>query len=347
MTDVQRPRRNVPNRQPQAVRAPVPLAVASSILAPAAMLRWANDLLVGGPFTDCRLWRRGMNDTYRLQAGARWSLVRVYRAGWRSDADIGYELDLLRWLARAGIAVAEPLTARDGQAVHHVAAPEGVRQAVHFAFAPGAVPPFDAPTAARLGAALAALHQATAGFHSAHQRVRLDLETLLWGPLRTATQALGHRPADSAWLTELATTLAQRLATVGSALAWGPLHGDVYPGNVHGAPDGALTWFDFDLCGEGWYAYDLAAFRMNVRAGRWADADVWPAFLGAYEERRALQPVERAALPFLGAVRDLWHLGHFLGTVRAGGEAWWLDEAYLDRRLHAMRAWVTSELAVS
>ena len=148
----QRPRRTVPSRPQPVARAPVPLPVAASILAPAALLGWANDRLAGGPFTDCRLWRRGMNDTYRLQAGARRSLVRVYRAGRRSDADIGYELDLLRWLARAGIAVAQPLTARDGETVHHIAAPEGVRPAVHFAYASGRVPPFDAATATRLGA---------------------------------------------------------------------------------------------------------------------------------------------------------------------------------------------------
>jgi Ser/Thr protein kinase RdoA (MazF antagonist) len=339
------PRRDVSGRPPQTVHAVVPLPVASSVFAPAAVRDWATDRLGGGPFTDCRLWRRGMNDTYLLQAGPHRSLLRVYRAGWRSDADIGYELDLLRWLARTGIAVSLPLTARDGQTVQHVAAPEGVRPAVHFAYAPGTVPPFDAPTATRLGTALADLHQATTGFHSTSPRSRLDSATLLWQPLATATRALRHRPADGAWLTEWATSVAQRLVTVAPQLPVGPLHGDVYSGNVHGTAEGTLTWFDFDLCGEGWYAYDLAAFWMNLRVGGWSDAEMWPAFLAAYEARRGLRPVERAALPLLGAVRDLWHLGHMLGTVVAGGEAWRLDEAYLDRRLRAMRAWAATELA--
>jgi hypothetical protein len=39
-----------------------------------------------------------MNDTYRRRVrDGHWC---GYRTGWRSDADIGYELDLLRWLAR-------------------------------------------------------------------------------------------------------------------------------------------------------------------------------------------------------------------------------------------------------
>jgi hypothetical protein len=54
--------------------------------------------------------------------------------------------------------------------------------------------------------------------------------------------------------------------------------------------------------------------------------------------------VELTALPLLVAVRDIWHLGHFLGSALAGREWWWLDAAYLDRRLQAMRAWAASEL---
>jgi Ser/Thr protein kinase RdoA (MazF antagonist) len=318
-------------------RAPVQLPVASSLFAPAALLRWASARLTGGPFTDCRLWRSGMNDTYLLHAGEQRSLLRVYRAGWRSDDDVGYELDLLRWLARAGIPVALPLSARDGATIHHFVAPEGVRPAVHFAFAPGTIPPLTGDTARRLGTALADLHRATAGFRSPFPRFRLNLETLLWRPLATATEALSDRPADRAFLTDLAADLARQLDAVAPELESGPLHGDVYQGNVHGTPDGALTWFDFDLCGEGWYAYDLAVFRMNVRVGE--RIAVWPDFLGAYEERRTLPRVDREALPLLVAVRDVWHLGHFLANMRSGRETWWLDGAYLDRRLQAMREW--------
>lgn len=316
--------------------------VASSVLAPGALLAWANARLAGGPFDDCRLWRSGMNDTYLLHAGEQRSVLRVYRAGWRTDADIGYELDLLRWLAGAGVAAAQPIPARDGQAVHRFAAPEGLRPTVHFAFAPGTIPPLDAGSARRLGAALADLHLAGAGFRSSHDRFRLNLETLLWRPLATATESLVRRPADCAFLTGLAAGLSQRIDALAAPLETGPLHGDVYHGNVHITPEGALTWFDFDLCGEGWRAYDLAVFRMNVRVGNLPA--VWPDFLHAYEERRALSAAERAAVPLLVAVRDIWHLGHFLGSAAAGREWWWLDDAYLDRRLQAMRAWAASEL---
>lgn len=324
-------------------RAPVRLPLASSLFAPAALCRWANEQLTGGPFSDCRLWRSGMNDTYLLHAGRERSLLRVYRAGWRSDGDIGYELDLLRWLARAGIPVAQPLPDREGALAHTFAAPEGPRPAVHFAFAPGVVPPLDVTLATQLGAALADLHRAGEGFRTSFQRFRLSLENLLWRPLATLNQALGHRPADCAFLSDLAASLARQLEPLAPRLASGPLHGDAYQGNVHRTPDGALTWFDFDLCGDGWYAYDLAVFRMNLRVSK--QPDVWPAFLEAYTRRRTLRPVELEALPPLVAVRDIWHLGYFLGTVRAGREAWWLDEAYLDRRLQAMRAWAAGELA--
>jgi hypothetical protein len=67
----------------------VALPVASSVLAPGAVLGWANELLGGGPFTGCRMLRRGMNDTYLLEAPGERSVLRLYRAGWRTDDDIG------------------------------------------------------------------------------------------------------------------------------------------------------------------------------------------------------------------------------------------------------------------
>lgn len=320
------------------------LAVASSVLAPAALRDWANAHLAEGPFTSCRLFRSGMNDTYLLQGRTQASILRVYRHGWRSVEAIGYELDLLRWLAAAGVSVAHPIAGRDGCDVHLLLAPEGARPVVHFRYAPGSVPPGDHRHAARLGAALADLHGACDGFRSSHQRFRLDLETLLWRPLAVVTQALAHRPADTAWLGKLAAQLGERVATLAPGLDSGPIHGDVYPGNAHITADGRLTWFDFDLCGEGWRAYDLAVFRMNVRLSTWPD--LWTAFLEAYRARRPLAAPDLAAIPALVAVRDVWHLGFHLGNVIAGRECWWLDEAYLDRRLQAMRTWASGELGL-
>jgi Ser/Thr protein kinase RdoA (MazF antagonist) len=163
--------------------------------------------------------------------------------------------------------------------------------------------------------------------------------------LATVTQTLVHRPADCAFLTVMATELSQRIDAVTPQLETGAIHGDVYHGNVHLTPEGALTWFDFDLCGEGWRAYDLAVFRMNLRVGNLPD--VWPVFLQAYTERHGLPAADLGAIPLLVAIRDIWHFGHFLGNAVAGREWWWLDEAYLDRRLQAMRAWAASELGLS
>ena len=40
----------------------------------------------------------------------------------------------------------------------------------------------------------------------------------------------------------------------------GLCHGEIYTGNIHRNELEALTIFDFDFCGYGWRAYDVASF---------------------------------------------------------------------------------------
>jgi Ser/Thr protein kinase RdoA (MazF antagonist) len=64
-------------------------------------------------------------------------VLKVYRSGWRSADEIGWEVDLLTHLAAVSVAVAAPLFRRDGEYIGTVHAPEGVRCYVLFEYAEG------------------------------------------------------------------------------------------------------------------------------------------------------------------------------------------------------------------
>jgi Ser/Thr protein kinase RdoA (MazF antagonist) len=63
-----------------------------------------------------------------------------------------------------------------------------------------------------------------------------------------------------------AAALGRRVkATLPAGLQWGACHGDLFRGNRHATEDGTLTLFDFDECGMGYRAYDLAVYLWTMR----------------------------------------------------------------------------------
>src|SRR5215467_1422020 len=119
------------------------------------------------------------------------------------------------------------------------------------------------------------------------------------------------RPKDRDHLLRIAATLRERL----SRLAMEPLdtgfcHGDVHDGNAFITEEQSITFFDFDCCGRGWRAYDLAVFRWSLEALGLTPAAIgalWEAFLTGYREVRVVGQSDLAALPYFMIVRQVWY----------------------------------------
>jgi Ser/Thr protein kinase RdoA (MazF antagonist) len=90
------------------------------------------------------------------------------------------------------------------------------------------------------------------------------------------------------------------------------------------AADGTFLLFDFDHCGFGWRAYDLAPFYQNSAAPD-EERRKWAAFLSGYEEVRKLSTSERDSLPVFKACRALWDVGDWLRAAGWTGDSWALD----------------------
>lgn len=258
-----------------------------------------------GPPTACRLHMSGVNDIYTVQTESRKYILKVYRAGWRSRSEVLYELDLLFHLHRAGVAVALPVPRQDGELSYPLPALEGVRQAVLFHHAPGRQPtwPFyeDEAESRLMGRTLATIHNAGADFVSPHARFQHDETTLLHQPLAAAHPFLMHREADWEYLLGLTERIRKRLAGLTSrGLSWGVCHGDFHCGNAFITDDETVTVFDFDVCGAGWLAFDLARWKANTEG---KPGISWQAFLSGYEERRTLSEADKEAVPLFLMLR--------------------------------------------
>ena len=282
-----------------------------------------------------------------LTAGGEYFL-KVYRAGWRSRAEVLFELDVMAHLARRGVAVARPLATRAGVVVHELLAPEGARQAVLYSRVPGR--PFswpfyrDAAESSLLGGALAAIHNATDDFVSAHRQPHLNLDLLLEQPLGMIRPFLADRPEDWAYLLALAARLRTYLAHPDAhALDWSLCHGDFHSGNAFIADGCSVAVFDFDACGLGWRAGDLARVRRPMAEH---DEAIWAAFLGGYTDRRPLHRPELAAIPVFVALGVYQAMGLKLGGVaRNWWDSYWVDHGYVDAEIVFLKTWDAAHLA--
>ena len=211
-------------------------------------------------------------------------------------ADLPYFLGLMQHLAKHGLTCPLPVARRDAALAGELAG----RPAAIVTFLPGVWPRrIRNEHCAGVGAALAELHEAGAGFALTRANA---LGPAGWGPLleRCLPRADTVREGLA---TELETALATILADWPSGLPLGHIHADLFPDNVFFLNDRVSGLIDFYFACTDLYAYDLAVClnawcfeadgSFNVTKGR--------LMIGAYEARRPLSAAEAEALPVLCA----------------------------------------------
>ena len=241
-----------------------------------------------------------------------------------------------------------PVPRKDGSLIHPVIAPEGIRYVALFTHAPGKEPRYEADEekeAYQYGKAVAKIHTATEKFQSPYQRFAIDLTHLLDRPLTSIQPLLTHRPADWQYVQTLAERLRNRLVGLPlETLEQGFCHGDFHGGNAHLAQDDTVTFFDFDCCGWGWRAYDIAVFRWEARLSE-KEKERWPPFLHGYREKRHISESDLHATSDFVALRHFWLLGlHASNGCDTFGYGW-MHDRYFDRAIKFFRAWETEYLA--
>ena len=320
----------------------------NSTLSADALLRVVLPAFSIGAATRCRLHYIGVNDTYVVTtADTKRYVLRVYRAAWHTLDNILYELDALLHLRDSGVPVSFPLPLRNGQYAYPIEAPEGQRYAVLFTYADGREPTYeDRSEAVQYGRAVALMHEASDAFSSLHSRRTLDEQELLYSPLSKVGPFLASRPVDQEYLARLSERLRVRLDALPVAnLEKGFCHGDLHGVNAGVDGDGTVTFYDFDCCGTGWRAYDLAVFRWSAIL-RGNEKDMWPAYLEGYHQRRSLGELDLSAVPLFVAVRHIWTMGLNASIAGLFGDSW-VNISYFDRELGFVRRYETEILRES
>lgn len=264
------------------------------------------------------LLRRGFNDNYRVTAGNTTYILRLYlhdKYYVSGPDDLRFELDLLDHLAAEGVGVATAVARRNGDRLGSAQAPEGVRHYALFRYAPGVA--VSSPTEAQsraLGEGLARIHLAADRFRSHYPRHSLGLTALIDAALERLAPYLAPNPDDLRYVRETAEQVRSRLSAMQTSPGgWGIIHGDPHPGNCHFEGDRPV-FFDFDTCGYGYRAYDVAIYAGN------REYPHRPAFLEGYQSVRPLSADELDALPALWRARVIWDAGDVMTMASIWGE---------------------------
>ena len=266
-----------------------------------------------------KLLRTQDNDHYLVTAGnGDQYAFRIYQQGdryQRAEADYLYELEWLTFLGARGLPVSFPIPRRDGSQLGRLDAPEGSRHYAMFSLAQGEPLSLKDPDQLYLmGESMARIHMASNDFVTHHGREPLDLANLLDRPLERIQNSWHDEQADNLDLVRTAAEEAREellaLLPAFPADGWGPVGGDFHESSVYFDAANRPTFFNFDLCGPGWRAYDIAAFLSNANLMH-APAERAEAFFAGYFAERPLAEEEHAAIsPFL-TIRRIWVMGAF------------------------------------
>lgn len=309
-----------------------------STLSPQAIVSRLLPCYEIGTVANCQFWHRGLSDVYWVETTATSYIFRVSHHHWRSKSEIEFELELLDFWRQQGLPVAHPIMTLSGELSIEIEAPEGNRYAALFPYAPGGVAVGDLnPTQSfRLGETVAKLHQTASTFRPRTFRQPLTLDYLLQDSFAAIAPFLQHRSPDLDELTQIVAHIEAQLQHLPQTPPfWVVCWGDPHSGNAHFTSDNSVTLFDFDQCGYGWRAFDIAKFlQVSLRTG--IGKPVREAFLSGYQSVDELEEWELNALQALTQTAHIWMWAIDLNTACFCN---WcrLDDHYFIQRLGQLK----------
>lgn len=309
-----------------------------STLAPQALTHLVFENYDIEVLKGCRFWHRGLSDVYLVETLDRSYILRLSHHHWRTQSDIQFELEFLTFLAQNQIPVAAPIPTKGGKLMLEIKAIEGERYAALFPVALGsvAIGDLNKTQAFLLGEMVAKLHQIAYQFKPVSHRYPLTLNYLLEQSLGAIAPFMDHRTAEWKYLLETSLQIKKQVKCLPMEPPyWTICWGDPHSGNVHFTVNNQLTLFDFDQCGFGWRAFDVAKFlQVSLQTG--LNRAVRDSFLAGYQSITTLTFRELDCLQVLTQVAYIWSWAIHLNSIKLYDYSR-LDGRYFTCRLQQLK----------
>lgn len=325
-----------------------PIAIAQSTPTAAAIAAVVAQHYPLGEAVEAEFLRRSFNQVYALRFDdGRRAVARLCAERPRGGPNTTYEAALLRHLRRMGVPVSACLPAADGADTIPVPLPEGERTLMLFEFLEGEETD-DAPADIHaFGGGLALLHEAASSYAGPPSRYVLDLDYLISRPLAGLLEAPTMTDELRPEFRAIASRLRSRIEAM-EGLTQVICHGDAHGSNNFITEDAqgnkTACFFDFDECGPGYLAYELAVYPwlLHPRSvdGQWSEKalDRWKHFLDAYSTVRPLAQQDIQAVPAFVAARQFWLMGEYAGRIPVWGSQA-MPTPWLRRQVKMLTNW--------
>ena len=292
--------------------------------------------------THCRIFRTGINHTYMVVDQSQRFVFRIYSHNWRTEQEIREELRLINLLKEAGVSVSYPVMDLDQRFIHKLPAPEGLRYAVLFSYAPGKkVRNFSEGTSYDLGILMAKMHRTAKDVQL--RRIDYNASSLIADSYQLALRHFPEANEEMQFVMKAGRHVTGVFSGANTGeLRKGAVHLDIWYDNMQINDLSGMTIFDFDFCGNGWLLHDVAYFIMqlyHVEPDKKEYELKKAAFFSGYESTTALSEEEKRMLPYSGL--SIWLF--YLGVQSQRFDNWsniFLSENYLKRYIGMVKEWL-------
>ena len=300
-----------------------PFPIRKSFLCDKALAR-AIEAAYGLSEATCQLITASLRDVYLVASSQQRHALYIYRCNQRTPTEILAEWKFVEFLYTHGVPVAPAVPTQSGDLLLAFDTPEGTRYGVLATFVEGKHlrqrPSLQAIRT--YGRLIAQIHTLADVMPYELTRPTHDWEFLIHQSVVAFDSIITAQPEDQAYLHQAAATLRPKMAMLSTDKPYyGLIHGDVIRANAQVSDDGHVTVLDFDLCGFGWRAYDVASYLLVVK-GLPDQNESERAFLGGYQEIRSLTSIEQDTLSLFEAVRAVFDIGVKAANVHHWGSAY-------------------------
>ena len=302
-----------------------------SLLLPKLLLQYNLSKLI-----SFELIQRGNNDTYRFEVSTGTYILRIYRHQWRSLEEINFEIGSLLYLKNTDLNISYPIQKNNLEYLTLLEAPEGIRYALLMSYSEGKEPIYENQEDAYMyGLEVALLHKLSNIFKPKYKKGNITIDYLLYDSIQVIKKHLHNNKENREYFDSFISKLLAKIKKLSTEkLNYGFCHGDLHGGNAHQNSKG-LEFFDFDFCGFGWRAYDIAVFRWGCKL-RSKEEELWDSYLSGYTRISPISTQDLEWSKYFLIIRDLWVMALHINNAKKFGTTL-IGDFYIKKRIYFLK----------